>query len=99
MAEYIAVLDVHGELGGEEPVLAVGIEIILRWLPRAAAIEAEWAMVAPVGAHLQHAFVLEETVIAPEWHAAAIFSGAGLVRHELVGGQLDRMLRLGHLDR
>ena len=42
-------------------------------------------MVAPVGAHLQHAFVLEEAVVAPERHAAAILAGAGLVGHELVG--------------
>ena len=56
-------------------------------------------MVAPVGAHLQHAFVLEEPVVAPERHAAAVFAGAGLVGHELVGGELDRMLGLGHLDR
>src|SRR5205085_10975521 len=69
------------------------LEVILRWLPGAAAIKAEWAVVAPIRSHLQHAFVLEEAVIAPERHTAAIFSRTCLVRHEFISRELDRIDR------
>src|SRR5712692_3412732 len=41
-----------------------------------------------------HAFLLEEAVVAAERHAAAILSRPGLVRHEFVGEELNRMLGL-----
>ncbi len=56
-------------------------------------------MVAPVGPDLQHAFVLEEPVVAPERHAAAELAGAGAVGDELVGQELHGLLGLGDLDR
>src|SRR3954468_20127542 len=99
MAEHIAALNIHGEFRGEQAVLGIGIEIVLRWPARTAAIKAERPMIAPVGAHLQHTFMLLEYVVAPERDAAAIFARTRLVGHELVSGELDRMLGLGHLDR
>ncbi len=44
------------------------------------------------------AFVLQKAIVPAERDAAAEFSGAGLVRHELVGRELDRMLGFGDLD-
>ena len=99
MAEDVALLHRHGELAGQRAVLTLRIEVVLRRCPRVAAIEAERPMVAPVGADLQRALLLEEAVIAPERHAAAILAGPRLVGDELVGEQLDRLLGFGDLDR
>src|SRR5262249_42626242 len=99
MAEDVTLLDGHGELAGQHPVLRLRIEIVLRGPARTAAIEAERPMVATVGADLQHRLVLEEAVVALERHAAAILAGACLVSDELVGQELDRLLGFGDLDR
>ena len=50
-----------------------------------------------VGAHLQQPFGLEEAIVAAERRAAPVAAGAGAIRHELVGEDLQRILGLGHL--
>ncbi len=99
MAEHVALVDRHRELRGDEPVVGVRIEIVLGRAPGAAAIKAERPVIAAVRAHLQHRFVLEETIVAPERNAAAEFAGAGLVGHEFVSRDRQRHFGLGDLDR
>ena len=99
MAEDVAALDVHGDLGGQQPVLGVRIEVVARRLSRLPAVEAVGPEVPAVGAHLQNALFRHEPVVAAEGNATAELARAGPIAKELVGQDLDRVLGFRHLDR
>src|SRR5262249_46092665 len=99
VAEHVALADRHRELRWKEAVIGFWIEIIFGWLTGAAAIEPERPVVTPVGADLEQPLVLEESIVAPKWNAATKLSGPGLVRHEFVRNDRQRLFALRHLDR
>src|SRR5258707_397301 len=72
VAEEVAQVCHYGELAGERRALDAGVRRALGRGAGAAAVKAERAMIAALGADLQSALLLEEPVIAPERHAAAI---------------------------
>ncbi len=76
MAEHVAAPDRHRQFRRAAARFSrVGVQVVHRRLARAAAIEPVRPEVAPVGAHLQYAFLGQKTVVAAERRTAAIFPG------------------------
>src|SRR6266436_3771961 len=69
VAKQIALVHIHRQLRGQRRRVAIRVQVIHRWPAGAAAIKAERAEGAAVGAHLQYRFLGQQLVFAAERRA------------------------------
>src|SRR5262249_16287745 len=98
MAEDVVLLHLERALGRELTRRGVRVQHVVRRRAGAAALEAVGKKPPTVRAELERARRFEEAVLAEDGEAAAELTGAARVGHVAVALDLERVLRLDHLD-